>query len=240
SQFDAIKTQKETAKATVNQLIAGLTSAKEQLNDTYIKAPISGIVSMRNFNLGDQTSPQMPVFIIVKMNQVKININIVENQVGIIKEGQTAHVHVNSYPKKVFEGKVSKVYPTLNPMTRTALTEIIVDNEDLKLKPGMYANVEIVTDTHENVLLVPKYAIIENTNLEYLGGELRNTKINVDKYLFIIEDNIANKVKIKTGIENSDFIEVTEGLRENDKVVTMGQYQLSDSSKVYIVNKGNK
>ncbi|MCK4716073.1 MAG: efflux RND transporter periplasmic adaptor subunit, partial [Candidatus Marinimicrobia bacterium] len=74
SQYDIVRTQKEAAKAAVNQLKAGLKSAEEQLNDSFIKAPISGIISSRTYNVGDQTSPQFPAFTIVQMDKIKIYI----------------------------------------------------------------------------------------------------------------------------------------------------------------------
>ena len=239
SQYDAIRTQKEAADAAVKQLSAGLKSAKEQLADTKIKAPISGIISARNYNFGDQTSPQYPAFTIIDMDTVKIYIDIVEYQVAQIKEGQKALIHVNGYPNKVFEGVVAKVYPTLNPLSRSVKAEIVIDNEDLLLKPGMYANVDVITDCKDNVPVIPPYCIIEKTNLEYLGGEVSNTRVKTEKYVYVVQEDIAYQRQIATGIEEANAIEIINGINIGDVIVTRGQHNLSDSTLVRIIEKGN-
>jgi len=238
SQYDVVRTQKEAAKAAVNQLKAGLKSTKEQLNDSFIKAPISGIISSRTYNVGDQTSPQFPAFTIVQMDKIKINIDIVESQIALIIPNQRVNITVNTYPDDVFTGKVNKLYPTINPMTRTVKCEIIIDNPDYRLKPGGFARVEIITDEHENVLVVPKYAIIEKTSLEYLGGEITNTRINTKKYVFIVENSVALLQQIETDIVNNNYAEVISGLNGGEDIITIGQYNISDSSMVEIIEEG--
>lgn len=235
AQFDGVSAQKEAAKSIVKQLEAGLAAAKNQMEDSYITAPIAGVISERFFEQGDQTTPGMPVFTIVKMNPVKIQIEVVENQIGLVKVGQKAHVTVESYPDQLFEGKVSQLNPTLNPMTRTVRAEILVSNPDLKLKPGMFAKVEVVVNRHDNVLLIPKYAVLENTKLEYLGGEITNSKVIVEKFVFTVQDSLAFRKVIQVGIENGSVVEVLNGLNIYDLIVTIGQHNLLDSSKVDII-----
>lgn len=238
SQYDAVKTQKEAAEAAVNQMKAGLQSAREQLKDSYIKAPISGIISSRNYNVGDQTSPQLPVFSIVQMDRIKIKIDIVESQASMVYPGLKAYIKVDTYPGEVFMGKVDKVYPIINPLTRTITAEIMIDNSDRRLKPGGFARVEIVTTEHENVLVIPKHAVIEKTTLKYLGGGLSNSEIKTDYFVFIVQDSIALMKKIQTGLSSDNKVEVSSGLKMGDLVVTIGQYNISDSSLVQIVGEG--
>ena len=235
AQFDGVSAQREAAKSAVKQLEAAMANAKSQMEDSYIKAPIAGVVSERFQEQGDQTSPQMPVFTIVKMNPVKVMIEVVESQIGLVKVGQKAHVTVESYPDQEFEGKVSKINPTLNPISRTVKAEILVSNPDLKLKPGMFAKVEVAVDRHDNVLLIPKYAVLENTKLEYLGGEITNSQVIVEKFVFTVQDSLAFRKVIQVGIENGSMVEVLNGLNINDLIVTIGQHNLLDSSKVDII-----
>jgi RND family efflux transporter MFP subunit len=237
SQNDGINAQKEAAAAAVNQMKAGLKSAKEQLNDSYIKSPITGIVSSRTYNIGDQTSPQMPVFTIVQMDKIKINIDIVESQIDQIAVGQKAYVTVDTYLGEMFTGKVNTIYPTINPVTRTVKCEIVIENSDYRLKPGGFARVEIVVEQHNDVLLIPKHAIIEKTSLEYLGGEITHTRIKTEKYVFIVNSAIAEMREIGTDITSDNYAEVTSGLKSGDLVITIGQYDLSDSSLVEIVEE---
>ena len=237
-QYEAISAQKKAAEEVVNQMEAGLKSAKEALNDSYIKAPISGIISARNFNIGDQTSPQYPVFTIVQMDKIKIKIDIVESQISQIKAGMKAYIKVDTYPGELFEGKVDRIYPTINPMTRTIQCEIVIDNSDQRLKPGGFARVEIVTEEHKNVLIIPKHSIIEKTSLEYLGGEIRNTRLNIENYVFVVQDSIALMRKIQVGLNSDNNVEVLSGLALGESIVTIGQYEISDSSFVKIIDEG--
>ena len=235
SQYDAVKAQREAASAMVEQLTAGLNSAKEQMKDSSIKASISGIISARNYNLGDQTSPQIPAFTIVTMKKLRIYLNVVEGHIGQVKAGQKAYIQVSAYPGMTFEAVVNKIYPTVDPMTRTIKTEIIIDNSKLRLKPGMYANVQIVTKKRQNVLLIQKQSIIDKTSLEHLGGEVTNTRISISEFVFVIDGDRANQVEIQTGIEDAGYVEVTGGLDEGAWVVTLGQFNLVDGSKVEVL-----
>jgi len=239
SQYDAVRTQKEAAGATVNQLKAGLKSAKEQLNDSFIKAPIAGIISSRNYNVGDQTSPQFPAFTVVQMDKIKINIEVVESQVARVQSGQKVYITTDIYPGEIFEGLVNKIYPTLNPLTRTIKCEIIIENPDFRLKPGGFARVEIITEEHRDALIIPKYAIIEKTSLEYLGGEVTNTRVNVESVVFVVRDSMATLRSIETDIVSGLQTEVTSGLKMGEQIVTIGQHDLSDSVLVGIVEEGN-
>jgi len=237
SQFDALNAQREAARSSVKQAEAGLATMRNQMSDSYITAPISGVIASRLLEEGDQAAPAIPVFSIVKMNPVKIQIEIVENQIGLVKVGQKAHIKVESYPTVQFEGKIFKLNPTLNPITRTIGAEVLVENPEYKLKPGMFARVEIIIDKHEDVLVIPKYAILENTRLEYLGGEITNSRVVVEKFVFICQDTIALKRFIRTGIENGNRIEIIEGLDDNEEIVIVGQHNLDDSSRVEIITK---
>jgi len=166
-------------------------------------------------------------------------IDIVEAQISQIQQGQKAYIKVDTYPGEVFIGKVDKKYPTINPMTRTIKCEIVIDNSDLRLKPGGFARVEIVVDQHINVLVIPKHAIIEKTSLEYLGGEIRNNRIIIDKFVFVVQDSLALMREIQTGLVSSNDVEVLSGLMQGEKIVTIGQFDISDSTLVNIVEEGN-
>jgi len=235
AQYDGANAQREAAKSAVKQLEAALATANNQMDDSYITAPISGVISARLLEQGDQAAPSIPIFSIVKMDQVKIQIEVVENQIEKIRTGQRAHVRVESFPKEVFEGEISKVNPTLNPATRTVGAEVLIDNPELKLRPGMFAKVEVVIDRHEHSLLIPKYSILENTRLEYLGGELTNSVVKIDQYVFVVHDSVAYKRDVVSGIIDDNTVEILKGLTGDELLVITGQHNLLDSSKVEIV-----
>jgi membrane fusion protein (multidrug efflux system) len=235
SHYDAVKTQRDASKSSVKQMEAALSAARSQYQDTRIKSPITGVISMKNYELGDLAAPQMPFFEVVDMNPVKVSINVIERYLGLVTPGLDALVTVNSYPGETFSGKVSIVSPTLDAMTRTASAEIILENTDLKLKPGMFANVEIITEEKINVPVIPDYAIIEKTVLDYSGGKISTGKVNIEKFVFTVQDSIAVKKQIETGIEHKNLVEVLSGIEQGDILVTQGQHILIDSSLVNII-----
>ena len=237
SHYDAVKTQRDASKSSVKQMEAMLSSARSQYQDTRIASPIAGVISMKNYELGDMAAPQIPFFEVVDMDPVKVSINVIEKYLGLISPGLTANIEVNSYPNEKFVGKVTLVNPTLDAMTRTASVEIKMNNKDLRLKPGMFANVEVITKEKTNVPVIPNYAIIEKTALDYSGGKISTGKVTIEKFVYAVRDSIAVKRQVKTGIVNNNLVEITSGLKAGDIIVTQGQHVLLDSSLVKIVNK---
>ena len=236
SHYDGIKAQRDAAKSSVKQAEAGLSAANSQYQDTRITTPISGVVSIKNYELGDMAAPQYPFFEVVEMSPVKVSINVIERYMGKIKPGQTAMLTVNSYPDEVFYGKVDIVSPTLDEFTRTASTELVFDNPDLKLKPGMFANVEIITEEKQDVPVIPYYAIIEKTAIDYSSGTISTSNVLVEKSVFTTKDGIAFKRLIDTGIEHKNQVEVLSGIEAGETLVIQGQHILLDSSLVKIVD----
>jgi len=237
SHYDAVKTQRDASKSAVKQMEAALSAARSQYQDTRIASPISGVISMKNYELGDMAAPQIPFFEVVDMDPVKVSINVIEKYLGLIKQGLIANIEVNSYPNEKFVGKVTLVNPTLDAMTRTASVEIKINNKDLRLKPGMFANVEVITKEKTNVPVIPNYAIIEKTALDYSGGKITTGKVTIEKFVYTVHDSIAVKRQVETGIANNNLVEITSGLKTGDIIVTQGQHVLLDSSLVKIVNK---
>lgn len=235
SQYDQVKAQMETAEAGVKQAEANLKAARKQLYDSYLITPITGIVSNRMYDVGDMCTPQMPVFTVVDMDTVKIEIQVPDNEISMIREGQRAIITVDAYPDTEFIGTVYKVYPTINPATRTTTVEIRLYNKNYLLKPGMFARVKIIVQKKNNTIVIPRKAVLERTELDVSSGEITTSKVKVKRYVYVVNGNIAHKREIETGIENDYFIEVVRGLKENELLVTVGQQFLSDSAKVEII-----
>lgn len=234
-QYDAVKTQYEALEAQVQQMEAGVISAESQSSDAIIKAPVSGIIGKRYFEEGDMAAPSMPVVTIVQMEKVKISFDATETDLGKLAKGQKAIVSVKSFGDMTFEGKVSKISPILDPLTRMAQVEVLVDNPDKKLKPGMYAQVEVITGTIENTVVVPRYATIESTVMERRQGKDEVVK---NYYIFVVENDKAVQRKLDVFYVNHVNIAVNGGVAVGEKMVISGQNNLRDSSKVSVVQKG--
>ncbi len=233
-QYDAIHTQYESAQAQGEQAQAALTSAKSQLDDATISAPISGIIGKRNYEAGDMANPSMPLVTIVQMDRVKIIFDATEKDLGKLAVGQEAKVMVRSYADQAFHGKVTKISPVLDPMTRMAEIEVLIDNADKKLKPGMYAQVEVTTGIIGDVIVVPRHATVENTTMEKVSGEDQVVK---NYYVFVVDKNQALQKKLDVQYVNHHWIAVNDGVAPGDSLVVLGQNNLRDSMLVSVVNQ---
>ncbi len=236
-QYDAVKTQFESVQAQVEQAEAAVVSAKSQLGDATISAPISGIIGKRYYDPGDMANPAIPVVTIVQMDRVKSEFNATEEDLGKLKVGQKASVSVRSYPDQVFDGKVSKISPVLDPQTRMAEIEVLIDNPDKKLKPGMYAEVEVTTGVLENVIVVPRYATIESTTLDERGG---NNEVVKNYYVFVVDSSRAEQKKLNVSYVNHKSIAVESGIEIGDQLVIAGQNNLRDGMAVTITKEEEK
>lgn len=230
-QYDTIKTQYEAVKAQVQQAEAALKSVKSQLNDATVTAPISGIIGNRFYEAGDMANPAMPLVTIVQMNRVKIIFEATEEDLGILSVGQKVNVLVSSYPAEKFSGKITKISPVLDPLTRMAKVEVIINNPDRKLKPGMYAHIEVITGVLKDVIVVPRYTTIESTTMEKMHGEDRVVK---NYYVFIADSNKARQRKLDVIYVNHQNLAVSSGVKAGEQLITLGQNYLRDGAAIRI------
>ncbi|MFA5038829.1 MAG: efflux RND transporter periplasmic adaptor subunit [Candidatus Omnitrophota bacterium] len=184
-----------------------------------VESPIAGIVGRLLVDIGSNVSTSTPVALVVDMDKAQINLSIPELYVPKISVGQEAKIMTDAYPGEIFSGKVSQVSPVLDKETRSAPIEILIDNPDHRLKPGMFAKAGLVMEEHIRALTVLKEAV--------LGSEGAF-------YVYVAEDGKARKQTVKTGLRIGSSIEITEGLKANDKIVIMGQQKLIDGANITI------
>ncbi|MDD2688617.1 MAG: efflux RND transporter periplasmic adaptor subunit [Candidatus Omnitrophica bacterium] len=184
-----------------------------------VESPMSGIIGRVYVDIGTQVSPQTPVALAVHMDKVKIDLDIPEQYLPRISVGQTAQVSVQAYPKEKFTGIVSRISPVLDLETRTAPIEIVIPNPEHTLKSGMFAQVELAIEEHKGVPVIVKEAI--------MGKE-------PGIYVYVVNGNTAYQKNIKLGIRHAAHYEVSEGLKEGDLVVVVGQQRLYNSVPVII------
>jgi len=229
-QYDAISTQYNAAKAQLEQAEAAAASIRDQLNETTVKAPISGVIGERYYDAGDMANPAVPLVRIVQMERVKLVLQAAEQDLGKLAPGQETEFRVKGYPTQVFKGRISKISPVLDPMTRMARVEVLALNPGYKLKPGMFTEAEVKIGTLKNVLTVPRYAAIENTSMETENGKDRVVK----KY-FVFTVGDSGKVSqrpIEVTYVNQVNIAVKSGLKSGETIVVAGQNNLRDGMSV--------
>lgn len=187
-----------------------------------VKAPIKGTVIRYYVDIGDsvipqEPMPQEPVLNIAYMDKVKIVVNVGEKDISKLRKGEKVRVSVDAYPGENFLGRVVRVAPAVDLKSRKVKVELEIENKDHRLKPGMFADVEIIYNEHKNVLVVPRISVLE-----------REEKT----ILFTVEDERAKLREIKTGVSDEEKIEIVEGLTERESVIIEGNYGLIDGAKV--------
>jgi RND family efflux transporter MFP subunit len=168
---------------------------------------------------GMEVGPNDNLYTIVDLSRVWVYADIYEYELPWVREGQNAVVDLSYLPGRSFEGKVTYVYPFLDPKTRTARVRVELDNPKLVLKPDMFANVTIETETREGVLAVREEAVIRSGRRSLA--------------IVALGEGRFSPREVVLGIDSGDgWVEVQEGLAEGDRVVTSGQFLIDSESKL--------
>lgn len=219
--YDNAVSQLALNEAQVMQAQASLLVAEIDLRYTKIISPVDGIVVSKEVEVGQTVAAsfQTPTLFNVAedLTKMQIEASVVEADIAKVKEGQTVEFSVDSFPDETFLGVVTQVrneaITTSNVVTYEVIIEI--DNKDLKLKPGMTANVEVITAKNENALLVPNKAM-----RFYITDENGETKRYKDKGVWVIKNGKPVRISVKAGVSDDDNTEITEGdLKEGDAVI---------------------
>ena len=212
SNFEAITLAYEVSKKSYANL----------LENTILTSPISGIITARNYDEGDMYAMAQPLFVVQNITPVKMLINISENNYSRVKKGMEVELTADAYPGETFKGKVNLVYPTIDPRSHTFPVEILVDNKNEKLRPGMFARVTVNYGTNYRVV-IPDKAV-----LKQVGAD--------DKYVYVLnEDNTVSYAPVKLGVRMGDKYEVISGIDDGATIVVSGQTRLKNNIKVDIV-----
>lgn len=220
--YDNAVAQKMLNEAQVKQAEAALNSALIDLNYTKIVSPVEGIVVSKVVEVGQTVAAsfQTPTLFNVAedLTKMQIEASVVEADIAKVKEGQTVEFSVDSYPDEIFYGIVTQVrneaITTSNVVTYEVIIEI--DNKELKLKPGMTANVEIITAKKQNVFLVPNQAL----RFYMDDGSGAASKRYKDKGVWVMKNGHPMRVAIKTGVSDDNSTEISSAdLREGDEII---------------------
>lgn len=215
------------AEAQVRSLEAVVEQASTRQQQSTVRAPIRGVVGIRYLSRGDLALPQLPILTIVQMDRVKVVIQATEFDLPHLLPDTSVEIRVAAYPEDVFEGKVSRVSPVINPLTRHAQVEVLLDNKDHRLKPGMLAQVWAVLERHEGAVVVPLFSLILEEKA-YEDGSPRY-------HAFVLEGAGARRRTLRTGLLEGKRMEVLEGLAPGETLVVRGQHLLQEGSEVEVV-----
>jgi len=214
---------KDAGQAKLKEMEAILDQERTRLQNARVAAPFRGEISKKFVDAGALVSSSTPLVSLVHTEILKIVANVLEKDIPLLKLGMKAKIQVESYPGRPFEGKVEKINSILDLSTRTLQAEIYIPNPDRALKPGMFANVNVVLQEKPQALTLPKEAIIE------AGGEMS---------VFVVEGKQALRRPVTLGYEEDRFVEVLKGINEGEQVIIKGQQLIKDGSVIRVV-EGN-
>lgn len=198
-----------------------LENAQIQIRKTRIESPFDGVITELPFyTQGSQIESGSSIVRIMDYKTMYLDINLPEKYLAKIREGQTVRVTNYTLPNDTITGKITQLSPAINAETRTFRGSIAINNNNLLMRPGMFVKADIVTARADSVIVIPKDIILS-----------RQRGMTV----YIVNKGVANERVIRTGLENSDEVEVTRGLNLNERVVTDGFETLSHNAKVTII-----
>jgi RND family efflux transporter MFP subunit len=198
--------------------------------NTRLLAPFNGVISGRYFEAGEMFSGtpntqagKAAVLSIVQIDRLKAMVAMSENYFPMVKKGMETSIKIDTYNDQNFTGQVFRIHPTINPMDRTFNVEVLINNRENLLRPGMFCRVTFDLDEEEAILL-PSIAV-----LKMQGSN--------ERFLFVNENGIAKRISVTIGKRYDDDVEVfSDELEPGDQVIVTGQARLLDGIPVEVVN----
>lgn len=211
----------EQTKFQLEEATAAYDLARLSLRESEIKAPIDGVVSSRLIKIGNTVQVGEIAFTVTQLDRLEANVYVPERDIHKLAVQQPARLRVDAWPGEVFEGRVQRINPVVDPDTGTVEVTVAMAPDQDKLKPGMFGRVEIRYDRREQATLLPKDAVLAEDGTQSV---------------FLVEDGKARRRKVTLGYSDADHHEVLEGLSAGDQVVVTGQSHLKDDARVSVVN----
>ena len=196
-----------------------------------MKAPFAGIIASKNAEVGDVINPMMGgaygggaggVLTLMNYATIKLAVAVSSEDIGRIRKGQEAVLRIGSIPGRDFRGVVRVVNLAADPQNKKFEVEVHVDNPDALLRPGTFGDLVFEVQSHENALVVPQTAVLENS------------------YVFVVEDGKVVRKNVTLGIENTTMVEILSGLGDGESVIVEGNYGLEEGAPVQVLEEVKK
>ena len=208
-------------EVTITNARYNLENAEINIDKMNVVAPFDGvIVTLPHYTQGVRVNQNSLMVGIMHYSQMYMEINLPESNIAYVKNNQRVNITHYTLPGDTISGIISELSPAISTETRTFRGKVTIDNKDLKLRSGMSVKADIIVDRAEEAIIIPKDVIISNRNR---------------KFVYVVERNTAILRTIITGLENSEEIQVVEGLNENDNLVIRGHETLRENSRVKVM-----
>lgn len=214
SDMDAIELSYNVSKTQYENLV----------ENTILRSPVNGVITARNYDTGDMYAMASPIFTVQQITPVKLLVGISETDYTKVKKGDSVQVTADALPGRTFNGKVERLYPTIDPATHTFTAEVIVANSDRALRPGMFARA-LVTFAVNSSIVIPDSGVVKQQG----SGQ---------KSVYVLNaDNTVSSRIITLGRHQNGEYEILSGLNEGEQVVVKGISSLKDGAEVNVINK---
>jgi membrane fusion protein (multidrug efflux system) len=213
----------DTQQALASQARAQAAEARASIGDRVIRAPFSGWVSLRTISAGAVVSAGTEIATISDISRIKLDFAVPETLLAHVSPGQVIEARASAYPDIPFRGTIASVDPVLNPQTRAATVRAVLANGDRKLKPGMLLTVSIEAASRASSA-VPELAVVGE-------GE--------ESFVFVVDGEKVKRVQVRTGLRQNGMVEVTQGLKPGQRVVTEGVVKITDGQRVRVAGPAN-
>ncbi len=221
----------DSANAELQQAQAGVNKTKILISEKLITAPFAGKIGIREVNLGQYVSPGTALVNLQSLNPLHVQFSLPEQNFKLLSYGQPIAMEVSNYPSEKFQGKITAIDAQVDPITRNILIEATVPNDNFKLYPGMFANVQVLLPTQYKVVTVPQTAV----SISLYGS----TVYVVEQKDKDENDHPIYKVRqqyVTIGDRRGNEIAILEGLKPGEQVVNSGQLKLDNGTEVKINN----
>lgn len=218
ARLDQVATELALARSRLDAAKARLGVAERTLRDATVRAPFTGWVARRHVSRGEYVQVGQVLFDLVALDPIEAEFHVAERDSARVAAGQQVEVQVAPYPEERFRGEVTLISPTIDPRTRTLRVEASIRNPDGRLRPGLFARVDLGVATRRGVFLVPEAAVLQRAEGEVVYRTL--------------PDDRVERVAVETGVHRDGLVEVASGLGAGDRVVVRGQSGLVDGALV--------
>lgn len=234
-QFEQITAQRKAAVSMLDAAHAQLKQAQEQVENSIIKAPFSGVVAAVFVDQNQMLPAGQQVAQIIDPSTMESKVRIASRDINLIKMGQKAVVSIPSIQGKNYTGKVITLDRAVDPVSKTLQAEIIITDADDQVKSGMYGEFMIATTTVDNSVVIPETALLSQTEVKI--NRQTGTQEPVRKYfLFIVDNNNKAKLKeVNVGLISEGRAQITKGVNMNDKVIVIGNNIVQEGQIVNII-----
>lgn len=237
TEFEEARATYQNSRSQLESNRANLTESRENLSNTEIKSPVYGVVLNRNISEGDVASTGETAFEVANLVGYQVRVHLPLKEWRNIEIGQTVDFRLSNQPDISGKGRVTQISPRLNANTGLGEVVISLTERGSSIYQGVLVESIINIETRQNAIVIPRAALIENIQT-FIEPESNSIQLQRSYSVFVVKgDTLAVQQEVKLGIEQGDQIEIAEGIQPGDEIVLTGQNNLSDSTKVRVVDQ---